>query len=271
MHFRPALLAVATLAAAFGICLVLVHWRSGRNHDLWDLIQTVGRGHELESHAEAGRRRDEVKRTLAAEVIAGKLSLREAADQFRRLDEADPDFPAHIVPAAGEERPLGENVLDAVWEVLRTQQRYAAATRWYAVVFSAHPHLLPGPPSWHRYHAACAAAQAATGQGRDAADLDEQTRVNFRRQALDWLRAELKAHRRPVEQKPERVAHDLQDWQWDLHLAGVREPKALAQLSETERHAWQKLWADVADTLARAVGTYAPGQRAGSKRALPDR
>ena len=67
------------------------------------------------------------------------------------------------------------------------------------------------------------------------------------------------------------VAHDLQDWRCDLHLAGVREPDALAQLSQTERQAWHKLWADVADTLAQAVRRIASAQRAGSKRPLPER
>jgi hypothetical protein len=31
----------------------------------------------------------------------------------------------------------------------------------------------------------------------------------------------------------------------------VRQPEALAKLPEAERHQWQKLWQDVADTLAR--------------------
>jgi hypothetical protein len=64
---------------------------------------------------------------------------------------------------------------------------------------------------------------AACGQGRDADDLDEKSRVNLRRQALDWLLAELEAQDRLLEQKPEKastVAGDLQDWLWDSHFAG---------------------------------------------------
>src|SRR5262249_35617067 len=50
------------------------------------------------------------------------------------------------------------------------------------------------------------------GQGQDAADLDEKTLVSFCRQAWGWLRAELEAQRRLLEQEPEKavtVAHDL--------------------------------------------------------------
>ena len=120
---------------------------------------------------------------------------------------------------------------------------------------AAHPHLLPGPTSWHRYHAACAAAQAAAGQGRDATDLDETSRASFRRPALDWLRAELEARRQMVKREPEKVwtiVRSLRDWLEDHHLAAVRGPDALAKLPAAERQAWQKLWADVADTLVRA-------------------
>jgi hypothetical protein len=100
---------------------------------------------------------------------------------------------------------------------------------------------------------ALAAGLTGCGQGRDAADLAEESRAEFRRQALDWLRAELEAQRRLLEQKPETVAHDLQDWLCDLHLAGVRDPDALARLPEPERQAWQKQWAYVTQTLAQAV------------------
>jgi hypothetical protein len=45
----------------------------------------------------------------------------------------------------------------------------------------------------------------------------------------------------------------MQHWLEDPAFAGVREPEALARLPAAERPEWQKLWADVADTLARAV------------------
>jgi hypothetical protein len=98
---------------------------------------------------------------------------------------------------------------------------------------------------------------AGCGRGRDAADLDEATRAAFRRQALNWLRAELEARPRLLGQEPGQVravARDLQDWQWDTPFAGVRGPDALARLPAAERQEWQQLWTDITDALARAVG-----------------
>jgi hypothetical protein len=51
----------------------------------------------------------------------------------------------------------------------------------------------------------------------------------------------------------------------------VREPNALAWLPVAEQQAWRRLWADVADTLARAEGTTPLEQRADSKALLPER
>jgi hypothetical protein len=44
----------------------------------------------------------------------------------------------------------------------------------------------------------------------------------------------------------------MRGWLWDTPFARVRGPEALAWLPAAERQAWQKLWVDVADTLARA-------------------
>ena len=57
----------------------------------------------------------------------------------------------------------------------------------------------------------------------------------------------------------------MQHWLDDPDFAGVRGPDALAKLPEAERPDWQKLWADVADTLARAQGKTAPEQKPGVK------
>jgi hypothetical protein len=93
MNLRRTLFAAAAFAVAFGICLALYRWGTGGNRDLLDLGTEVERGEELEPYLGAIRRRDVAKRALAAEVVARKLPLREAADHFRRLDEADPVYP----------------------------------------------------------------------------------------------------------------------------------------------------------------------------------
>jgi hypothetical protein len=269
MNLRPALFAAATLATALGICLALYHWGARGNHNLAALAGAFQQGEELAPHIEAGRRRDEAKRTLAAEVVAGRLTLHEAAEQYRHLDEADPSYPPDVPRPSGYEWTFCDRVLDYVWVVLAHQQQYATAARWYAEVFTAHPHVLAGTPIGHRYYAARAAVLASCGQGRDAAYLDEASRASFRRQARDWLRDELEAQRRLLETDPEKtrwmIAGGLNRWLWDLDFAGVRGPDALSRLPEAERQAWQTLWTDVADTQARAEGTAPPEQQTGSE------
>jgi hypothetical protein len=257
MNLRPALLAAAAFAAALGICLALCRWSAGGNNDLAAVVQEVQRGQELDPHLAAGQRRDEARHALAAEVVAGRMTLREAAGHFRHLDEADRAYPPGIPRPLMDDQFFCKQVLNFVWVDLTHEQRYAAAARWYGEAFRVQPHLLAGPPAGQRYYAARAAARAGCGQGWDAADLDETSRAGFRRQARDWLRAALETRHQLLEQEPEKtrptVADDMNAWLADPDFAGVREPEALARLPEAEREAWQKLWADVADTLARAV------------------
>jgi hypothetical protein len=259
MSVRPALLVAAALAAAFYASLVLFRWGAGGNGGLLDIVTEVERGEELESHVEAGQCLHEARRALAAEVVAGRMSLCEAADHFHRLDDGDPAYPAGLPGPPRDERFFCEWVLDFVWQVLARKEFFATAARWYGEAFTDHPHLLAGPPAGQRYYTARAAARAGCGQGRDAAGLDEKSRGAFRRQALDWLRAALEARQRLLEQDlakpPWQVAYDLDRWLGDPGFAGLREPEALARLPEAERQAWHQLWVDVADTLARAWRT----------------
>jgi hypothetical protein len=233
-----------------------------------DAAWEVQRGEELAPYLEASRRRHEAKQVLAAEVVAGRMTLHEVAGHFRRLHEADPDYPPGLSHLPEDEWFFCESVLNYVWVVLANHKRYAATAHYYAEAFRAEPQFLAEPLAHHRYRAACAAARAGCGQGEDAADFDDRRRAGFRRQALDWLRAELEARRRLLETEPETVwivVHAMRDWLEDPHFAGVRGPDALSRLPEAERQAWQTLWTDVADTQARAEGTAPPEQQTGSK------
>jgi hypothetical protein len=252
MSLRPILFAAGAITIALGATLALSRWGGGGKSDLSSFAQVVQQGQELESQAEARRRRHAAKRALAAEVVAGRMSLREAAGHFRRLDEAAPAFPR---PAA-DERALCDGVLDCAWEVLAQEGRFAEAARWHAEIFTTHPDLLTGPPIGHRYYAAWAAALAGCGQSRDSSGLDEKSRAGLRRQALGWLRDELEAYRRLLEAHPERtcgwVAGSLTRWLWDPYFAAVRAPDALARLPEEERRAWQQFWEEVEALRKRA-------------------
>jgi tetratricopeptide (TPR) repeat protein len=134
------------------------------------------------------------------------------------------------------------------------KKRYAAAARFYAAAFAAEPKLTDYLYSARRYKAACAAALAAGGEGRDAADLDPTERRQWRRQALVWLTAELKSWAARFETHPadKDVAKTLKRWQDDPDLAGVRDEKSLARLSSEEQTAWRTFWGDVQALRARA-------------------
>jgi serine/threonine-protein kinase len=132
------------------------------------------------------------------------------------------------------------------------KQRHRSALRFYEEAFSTQPTLLAA----NRYYAARAAALAGCGRGQDADKLDEPERARLRRQALDWLSADLETQGRLLDREPARaaakVARDLRHRLGDSDFVGVRGPQALAKLPEAERPAWQKLWKDVADLMKRA-------------------
>jgi hypothetical protein len=161
----------------------------------------------------------------------------------------------------GEFRP-GDNKgrLDLI-KICQIKNLPRAATRLYAAAFAADPKLAEDKAG-HRYSAACAAAVAAAGQGEDAGKLDDKERTRLRRQALDWLKADLALRRKQLEtgEPADRAAVQgaLKHWQQDSDLAGIRDAGALARLPADERKAFAQLWADVAALLKRAE---APAKR----------
>src|SRR5262249_48736087 len=107
-----------------------------------------------------------------------------------------------------------------------------------------------------RYDAACAAARAGCGQGKDVDQLDDQERTRWRRQALAWLRHDLSWWGQKLDhgnaQTTAQARQWMRRWQTDFHLAGVRARDALARLPDEERQQWERLWSDV-DALLRRV------------------
>ena len=79
------------------------------------------------------------------------------------------------------------------------KKQHLAATRFYREAFTEKPQLADDLNAQHRYNAACAAALAGCGQGVDADKLDAKERARLRQQALDWLRADLKAYQQVLE------------------------------------------------------------------------
>jgi WD40 repeat protein len=126
--------------------------------------------------------------------------------------------------------------------------RTAAAAKAYADAFASEPRSADDLDAYHRYNAACAAARAASGSGADASGLGAEQRTALRRQALEWLQADLRARQGWATNPAGRAAlhKDLAHWQADSDLAGVRDKEGLSRLPAGERADWEKLWAEVA-------------------------
>ena len=198
--------------------------------------------------------RDATRRAL--DLLPKRDSLRPLAIQqlqtCERLLALDKKLPAIL---KGEAKPANAQEGAQLADLCREyKKRYVAAVRLYTDAFAANPKMAE-PPLPHRYNAACSAVLAGTGQGRDAAKLDDKERARLRQQALTWLRADLTAWCELLDKEPENartsVEKMMQHWQQDADFARVR-GDALAKLPEAERNEWRKLWEDVAELLKKA-------------------
>jgi hypothetical protein len=179
--------------------------------------------------------------------------LIEAADRVVKLYEA-----WDKKDKASQWRAKFEHLAGA--SVAYDQKRFVVATRLWAEELANDPKLGDDRENEHRYKAARAAVLAAAGQGEDTAELDDAAKAKLRRQALDWLKAELAAWNKVLESDPlqdrPNVGAKLSDWQKDTALASIREAAALAKLPVDEQKRWQALWADV-DSLRAAPLVHA--------------
>jgi serine/threonine protein kinase/Flp pilus assembly protein TadD len=172
--------------------------------------------------------------------------------ECERLVELDERLPMLL---SGKAKTASPDEGIEVAEICMRKQLNRAAVRFYGEAFTpVSPRTAPLIGA-HRYNAACAAALAGCGQGKDADKLGDEERSRLRQQALDWMRGELETVGRLLKRTPEKppaLAGALKHWLADPDFAGVRRPQELAKLPEAERQAWQKLWSEVADMLARA-------------------
>jgi hypothetical protein len=140
----------------------------------------------------------------------------------------------------------------ALGELCRLQRRFVAAARFYDKALADDAKRADDLEAAYRYHAACAAALAGCGHGEDAGKLDDKERGRLRRlrrQALDWLKADLVLWTKRADKDDakarEAMSEGLKQWQTAGYLAGVRDEHNLAKLPEIERQQWHKLWDEV--------------------------
>jgi formylglycine-generating enzyme required for sulfatase activity len=156
----------------------------------------------------------------------------------------------------GEDQPADNLERLAFAQLAHDHKKFAVATRLWTEALESDPMLGEDRETQPRYNAACAAVLAAAGQGPDEPTRDEAAKAQLRRQALDWLRAELEvwdefvAYRRVIPYT--FVLETLRHWQQDRDLAGIRDATALARLPADEQKAFTQLWADVAALIQEA-------------------
>jgi tetratricopeptide (TPR) repeat protein len=198
--------------------------------------------------------RDRLRRSL--ELLPQKHALRlDAAQQLQKCEQLlalEAKLPALL---KGEVRPASAAEWLSYAQLCRWKKLYEASARCYADAFAAEPKLADNMLIGYRYTAACCAALAArtpTGPG----GLDGSRRAHWRKQALDWLRADLAQLDQHLKWGPvvrDAVRRRLIQWQQSPELAGARDEAQLAWLPEEEQVAWRRLWADVDALRDRAA------------------
>jgi Flp pilus assembly protein TadD len=159
---------------------------------------------------------------------------------------------------AGKLKPADATEMLGFAQLCYEKKLQNASARFWSQAFQAQPKLADDMQPQNRYNAACAAALAGSGQGKDVPAPDEATKAQWRKQALEWLRADLAFWTRQVETGPPQarqfVAQTLQHWKADTDLAGIRDEAALAKLPADEQKACRALWSEV-DAILRRVLT----------------
>jgi eukaryotic-like serine/threonine-protein kinase len=225
----------------------------------------------------------EARKALAAAIVSYGWRPNEVRDQddwiyhvLRREAEAMilPNLPRFL---QGKYQPQDNDERLTLLGICQFQRLCGAAARLFADAFAADPHLADHltteclrraqgfqQPAERietfnaacRYLAARCAALAGCGLGKDGANLSEAERTHWRKQAREWLQADLTAWSKTLN-GDSRADRDLakkmlMHWQVDPDLAGVRDPVALIEFSPAERQECDALWSDVAALLNRS-------------------
>jgi serine/threonine-protein kinase len=196
----------------------------------------------------------------ATRALGDLKSLAEPERQLLEVRETDPAMAAVDARlraiVKGEEGP--KDVAERLQFAQRAHEtaRFAAAARFWQEAFELNPRLADDLQMLHRYNAACAAARAGCGQGKDDPPPSDDQKTKLRRQALEWLTADLGAWAKLLatasNQYRAGVVKMLEHCQRDIDLAGIHDDAELAKLPEAERMAFRKLWADVDALLKKA-------------------
>jgi serine/threonine-protein kinase len=158
--------------------------------------------------------KEKARNTLAAVISSYDWSAAQVGSRdhwiwhlLRREAEAL-IFPNTAAFLEGRYQPQDNVERLALLGLCRFNDLNLASARLYAEAFAADPTLAEDPHLRHRYHAACAAALVGCGEGKDGGALSEAERACWRKQAHEWLQADLAAWARTPASGPQ-AARDL--------------------------------------------------------------
>ncbi len=150
---------------------------------------------------------------------------------------------------AGKAKPKDAAEASSYISLGSIRKRFAATARFAKAAFASDPRLAEDPLSGTRCNAACAAVLAAAGEGDDADSLTDAERAAWRRQALEWLRAELTRDIASLAGSSSEIVVTAKEMIFGLRhdpdFDSVREEEELEELPVAERDAWRAFWKDV--------------------------
>jgi serine/threonine-protein kinase len=187
------------------------------------------------------------------------------ASRAEKLMALEPRLPAVM---SGCEAPANAEEAASFARLAYAQNRPEVAARLWAQAFAASPDLASDLVAMNRFQAARAAVRAGTEGAGEPTDSEADSRAKWRRQAVQWLHADLAASTAILDSgtpsQRAAVARRLSRWQTDPALAPIRDEPALSALLEGERRSLRALWDGVrAARSANAVPA--------TRRSEPDR
>jgi tetratricopeptide (TPR) repeat protein/tRNA A-37 threonylcarbamoyl transferase component Bud32 len=204
----------------------------------------------------------QARKTLATAIVAFDWSAAQADSRdvwilhiLRREAEAliAPNLPDLL---QGRSQPRDNEDRFALLGVCQFQGRYGTVARMYAEAFAADPRLAANVKSESHHRAATFTALAGCGRGEDASEFSEEERTHWRKQAREWLRAELVFWAQKLESGPVadrvRVQQTLRRWLADPDLCGLRDIDALDRMSPSECEECRALWGNVDVVIKRS-------------------
>jgi tetratricopeptide (TPR) repeat protein len=218
-------------------------------------------GHVLQQQARFAEALAELKRghEFGSKRPGWRYPSAEWVRQAEWLVEVERKLPSILT---GELRPSDASESLAVARMCYDRKLHTASARFWSEAFQLQPKLMEDMQAQYRYNAACAAALAGCGQGKDDPPPDEAAMIRWRKQAIDWLKADLAAWSMNLETGPPQarfaISKTLQHWKADPDLAGLRDRAALDKLPGDEQNAYRALWAEVNALLMKADGQITP-------------